>query len=141
MSLKQSAMSGIMQKEVMISKLDSQRLRERIALTKTTKESYALLNEISKAVIVEPQEIPADVVTMNSIVQFQFSKKAWEMQIVYPEDADIQKNKVSIFAPIAAAMIGYRKGDVVDWSVPGGNIQLEILNIIYQPEAAGDFHL
>ncbi|QHT67237.1 nucleoside diphosphate kinase regulator [Rhodocytophaga rosea] len=134
-------MSGIMQKEIILSKLDSQRLRERISLTKTTKESYALLNEISKAVIVEPQEIPADVVTMNSIVQFQYSKKAWEMQIVYPEDADIQKNKVSIFAPIAAALIGYKKGDVVDWSVPGGSIQLEILNIIYQPEAAGDFHL
>jgi regulator of nucleoside diphosphate kinase len=38
-------------------------------------------------------------------------------------------------------MIGYRKGDRITWSVPGGLKRLKIKRILYQPEAAGDFHL
>jgi regulator of nucleoside diphosphate kinase len=61
--------------------------------------------------------------------------------LVYPEEANIQENKISIFAPIAMALLGYKKGDIVNWPTPGGKIKIKIEDILYQPEAAGDFHL
>ena len=55
--------------------------------------------------------------------------------------ADMGKNKLSILAPIGAALLGYRVGDVIEWPVPSGTKSLRIEEIIYQPEAAGDLHL
>ncbi|HLO91903.1 MAG: nucleoside diphosphate kinase regulator [Chloroflexota bacterium] len=102
-----------------------------------------LMNELNRAVKVKPEKIPGDVVTMNSIVKLHNSKtnKVMEIQIVYPQDADISKNKVSIFAPVGTALLGNRKGTSVLWTTPAGSVELKILDIVYQPEANGDIDL
>ncbi|MBS1924246.1 MAG: GreA/GreB family elongation factor, partial [Bacteroidetes bacterium] len=64
-----------------------------------------------------------------------------QFQIVYPEQANIKENKISIFSPIATALIGYKVSDEVEWIVPAGLTRIRIDEIIYQPEAAGDFDL
>ena len=66
--------------------------------------------------------------------------KQVQFQIVYPEHADLKDHKISIFSPIATALIGYKVGDEVEWIVPSGLTQLRIDEIIYQPEAAGDYN-
>ncbi|GEO07367.1 RNA polymerase-binding protein Rnk [Adhaeribacter aerolatus] len=133
---------------LIISEKDALRLRERMhhfrqSSVNFTKEINKLTNELSRAQVVEPTQIPMDVVTMHSIIKLKYlqTDKELEMEIVYPEEADIKKNKISIFAPIATALLGYRKGDVIDWEVPSGKVQIRIEDILYQPEAAGDFHL
>ena len=63
------------------------------------------------------------------------------LTLVFPEDADLAENKVSVLAPIGMAMLGYRVGDVFEWQVPAGVSRLKVLEILYQPEAAGDYHL
>lgn len=106
-------------------------------------EAENLLNELHSGEIVEPEKIPGDVVTMNSIVKVRFmnSNKAIQIQIVYPDDANIRENKISIFSPVATALIGYRVKDEIDWIVPLGLTKLKIEEIVYQPEAAGNYYL
>lgn len=106
-------------------------------------EAENLLKELNSAEIVEPDEIPDDVVTMNSIVKISFlkTKKTVQFQIVYPDRANIKENKISIFSAVATALIGYRVSDEIEWIVPSGLTRLRIDEIIYQPEAAGDFDL
>jgi regulator of nucleoside diphosphate kinase len=102
-----------------------------------------LENELESATLLEPQQIPADVVTMNSVVKISFDGEntQQEFSIVYPEEADIRARKVSIFSPVATALIGFRVGDLIEWMVPGGLKKISIVGISYQPEAAGDYTL
>jgi regulator of nucleoside diphosphate kinase len=58
-------------------------------------------------------------------------------QIVFPKDADLARNRISVLAPIGTALLGYGAGDIVEWQVPAGIRRLQILAVEYQPEAAG----
>jgi regulator of nucleoside diphosphate kinase len=61
--------------------------------------------------------------------------------LVFPPKADIAHNKISVLAPIGTAMLGYRVGDTFNWPVPDGVRRLQVAQVLYQPEAAGDYHL
>lgn len=102
-----------------------------------------LEKEVLRAEVVSPKEIPENVVTMNSKITFQFIDSDDEMtyQLVFPEDANIDKGMISVLAPIGTALLGYRVGDVIEWQVPAGMTKVKIKKIHYQPEAAGDYHL
>lgn len=104
-------------------------------------ESARLLREMDGAELVDPSDIPGDVVTMNSIVKvfIQNSKKEMEFRLVYPKDANLKEGRVSVFSPIGAAVLGCRTGSEINWEVPAGFVKLNIREIKYQPEAAGDF--
>jgi len=99
--------------------------------------------ELRKAKVVAPKGIPHDVITMNTKVRVKDLGSGAEMvyQLVFPGDADVNQNKISILAPIGTALIGFRVGDTVEWAVPSGVKRIKIEEILYQPEAAGDFHL
>ena len=99
--------------------------------------------ELDRATIVEIDKPPQDIVTMNSKVCLKDvdTGKDEIYQVVYPEDADIEQNKISILAPIGTAILGYKVGDVIEWKVPAGVRRLKIKKILYQPEAAKDYHL
>ena len=102
-----------------------------------------LEKELNRGKIVEPKDIPKDVITMNSMVRLKDLDSGEEMMytLVFPGIADISKNKISILAPIGTALIGYRVGDIIEWKVPAGLRKLKVEEILYQPEAAGDYHL
>ena len=106
-------------------------------------EAATRIKEIQSASVVDPESIPSNVVTMNSIVQISFlnTKKTVEFQIVYPNQANVKENKISIFSPIATALIGYKAGDEIDWVVPAGITKIKIDAIVYQPEAAGHYNV
>jgi regulator of nucleoside diphosphate kinase len=80
---------------------------------------------------------------MNSIVKIRFLKtnKELKFQIVYPDQANIKENKISIFSPVATALIGYKVSDEIDWVVPSGMTRIRIEEIVYQPEAEGNYDL
>ena len=102
----------------------------------------ALSKELKRASIVPSEEIPVDVVTMNSLVRLRELKSSavMEITIVYPKDADLASRKISILAPVATAVLGCRVGDTVEWPAPHGTVTYSVEEIIYQPEAAGDLH-
>lgn len=135
-------------KKVTLTKNDYTRIYKAITDAKNSKtinsnEAEKLLSELSKAEIVPSEKIDKDVVTMNSEVKlfFENTQKEQSFKIVYPQDANLKENKISIFSPIATALIGYKIGEEIEWIVPGGMTKIKIVDLIYQPEAAGDFDL
>jgi regulator of nucleoside diphosphate kinase len=134
--------------KLILNRLDFLRIQKSIDNAKLVKsinsaEAESLLHELNSATIVEPEEIPSNVVTMNSIVKISFlnSNQQTQFQIVYPQQANLKEKKISIFSPIATALIGYQVGDEVEWIVPAGPTKIRIDEIIYQPESAGDYTL
>lgn len=131
-----------------MNRLDYARIKKSIIDLKQSRaispeELDKLNGELNAAKIVDPDKVPIDVVTMNSIVRIQFrnSGKVLQFKIVYPDEANLKENKISIFSPVATALLGYRAGDEVEWIVPGGVTKILIEEIVYQPEAAGHFNL
>lgn len=102
-----------------------------------------LAAELDRAVLMEPKDIPSDVITMNSKVRLYDieNNESLEYTLVFPEDADLKQGKISVLAPIGTAMLGYRVGDEFVWQTPGGPCRYKVEKILYQPEASGDYHL
>lgn len=102
-----------------------------------------LERELERGTELESTEIEPDVVTMNSTVRLTDldTNTSHLYTIVFPADADFEKGRISILSPLGTALLGYRAGDVVTWEMPRGTRQLRIEELVYQPEAAGDYHL
>lgn len=103
----------------------------------------ALLAELDRAEVVEPHEVPPDLVTMNSTVRFAIvdSGDVFCMTLVYPKDADGSAERVSVLAPVGSALLGLSVGDALEWPRPGGQVMtVRVLEVVYQPERAGEFH-
>jgi regulator of nucleoside diphosphate kinase len=102
-----------------------------------------LQKELDDAEIVASGDIPKEVITMNSQVCLldQDTQKEEMLTLVFPQEANISQGKISVLAPIGTAMLGYRVGEVFRWKVPTGERKLKVKKILYQPEAAGDYHL
>lgn len=99
----------------------------------------SLRQEMNRAMIMSPDEIPSDVVTMNSTVNIRdiHSQELSTYTLVYPKDADIASGKLSVLAPIGTAILGYKEGDVVQWQVPSGLVKFRIEEVVFQPERDG----
>lgn len=144
-------MKGTMTKEatIYINEVDLARLRKLIDLAREygndANRMYLdrLEGELGRAEVVNPIDIPKDVVTMRSTVRLKDLDNGKEMvySLVFPNEADVDEGKISVLAPVGTAMIGYRVGDVIEWEVPSGLRRLKVEEIIYQPEASGDYHL
>ena len=99
--------------------------------------------ELMRAEVVEPQEIPPTVVTMNSTVEFRVasSSEVFRLTLVYPKDVDASGGTISILAPVGSALLGLSEGDQIEWPKPGGgSLQVLIEKVVYQPERAGELH-
>lgn len=101
----------------------------------------ALTEELHRAVIVDPRNVPGDVITMNSRAEMRDleSDETVAFTLVFPSEANIDEEKISVLAPIGAGMLGYRVGDEFEWNVPGGLRRMKVTKVHYQPEAAGEF--
>ena len=124
------------------------RLKELVMVTrKLGKEDEEYLRELEgeldRGKIVKSKDIPNNVITMNSKVRLRDIDTQEEMVywLVFPDDADPNQDKISILAPIGTALIGYKAEDIIKWKVPDGIVKLKVKKILYQPEAAGDYHL
>src|SRR5688500_18499950 len=129
---------------LIISQADRERLEATVdsaQIDSGVREDYlaALEGELSRARVVPAGKVPADVVTLNSVVRLRDLDSAVteEYELVYPEDADITRHRVSVLAPIGTAILGYRLGDVTEWPVPAGRRRLRVEEVLYQPERAG----
>lgn len=82
-----------------------------------------LAEEMEKASLVNPEQIPADVITLNSTARLVDQEANEEMvyTLVFPEDADVAQGKISVLAPLGTAMLGYKTGDTFEWETPGGS--------------------
>ncbi|WP_256645364.1 nucleoside diphosphate kinase regulator [Thermomonas paludicola] len=132
---------------LLLSRVDVERIEDLLELPQfRALNTAALRQELARAELVEPQDVPADVITMNStakvrVISEDQGEHEYELTLVYPRDADGSGEKVSILAPVGSALLGLRVGSSIDWPMPGGrSARLHVLAIHYQPEAAGSLH-
>lgn len=130
-------------KNIVLTEPDYLRLRSLIDSSKhfrnhDAEHLDALDEELERATVVEPGEVAHNVVTMNSRVRVKDLGDGRELtyQIVFPGNADVAKNRISVLAPIGTGLLGYSAGTTVEWRVPSGVRRLRILAVEYQPEAA-----
>ncbi len=135
-------------KQLIINQLDAERIFYRIrngasASSQMPVNTSQLVAEINSGKQVAPQKVPPTVVTMHSrvLVRYLETGKTYEMELVYPEEANIKEHKISIFAPMATALLGYQEGDEIEWKLPSGPTYVVIEKILYQPESAGNYNL
>lgn len=104
--------------------------------------SESLLEELNRANIVEPKDVPPDVVTMNSRISFMDDHgDEWAYWLVFPEDADLTQNRISILSPVGCALLGYQTGDKILLPTPRGRHMMTVKQVVYQPEREGRFDL
>ncbi len=144
--LKEHMGGAMSERRLFVTEYDMKRLRELLAVKKRHGAEKAehlreLEGELDKATVVKSCDIPNDVITMNSTIRLLDLDTAEKIKytLVFPDHADSDSGRISILAPIGTALIGYRKGDIILWRVPGGEVRLKVLDILYQPEAAGHY--
>ncbi len=129
---------------IYITEADMRRLRPLIEGMKNSRDDLrGLQAELENARVVQPADVPSDVITMNSKARLRDLDTGEEMvfTLVFPGNADIEHDKISVVAPIGTAMLGHRVGDEFSWEVPAGSVRLRVEDVLYQPEAAGHYHL
>jgi regulator of nucleoside diphosphate kinase len=134
------------ERRILVTETDLERLERLIALQRRRESSAcdALDEELARAEVVPSREIPPEVVTMNSRARFVDEDRGEEMEVtlVYPPDADATQGRVSVLAPVGAALLGLTVGQSIEWPLPhGGTRRMRVSAVVYQPEAAGDLHL
>ncbi len=136
-------------KQIFITRYDMVRLTDLINVYRSLQQHQlenhlvTLEQELSCAKIVRPREVPSDVITMNSRVRIlnHSVQKLYLFTLVFPTDAK-QRERISILDPLGTAMLGHRVGDTFAVTLPSGEKTLyQVEDVLYQPEASGDFHL
>lgn len=134
---------------IYITELDRQRLEKLIELAgeRSRRANHLYLarleEELERAETVAPEEVPSDVITMRSRVRLRDLDTGGELvyTLVFPSEANFDEGRLSVLAPVGTAMLGYRVGDSIEWEVPSGRRRLKVEELLYQPEAAGDYNL
>ena len=126
-----------------ITSHDKRLLEELLAETEALRpesrsDLKAVTEELKRALVVAPDKVPQDVITMHSraeLVDLDTGETAI-YNLVFPSQANIEAGNISVLAPVGAAMLGYRVNDEFDWQVPDGVRRMRVKQIHYQPEAA-----
>ena len=130
-----------MKPKIVISSRDAQKL-ECLLASLPDREFPArddLEAELARARIIDPQQMPPGVVTMNSTVRFRIesSAKAFVLTLVYPDEVDANGRTISILAPVGSALLGLTQGDQIEWPKPGGGVlRVVVEEVVDQPERA-----
>lgn len=134
-------------KSLVITEADFDRLNGLIG-SRQGRVAYGALTEhlraeLGRGKVVPPTGAPKSLVTMNSRVRIRDLKtdRPETYTLVFPHEADIGKGLLSVLAPLGTALLGATVNDVVELTTPGGIRRIKVEKILYQPEAAGDFHL
>lgn len=101
-------------------------------------------DDLDAATIVPSRQVSPDVVTMYSQVLLldPATGQRSKLALCYPADAEPGAGFVSVLAPVGWSLLGLRVGCVAHWPTPAGDERAaEILAILFQPEASGDYSM
>lgn len=136
------------ERHIYITTHDLKRLEELLAVAGTfnyrdRNDLKSLESELRRAQVVAPQAVPPKVVTMNSKVALRDLDDGSEThyRLVFPAESNVEGGDLSVMSPIGTAILGYSEGETIEWDVPAGRRRIRIEKVLYQPEAAGQYHL
>ncbi len=134
-----------MDKRIVLSKQDLMRLRALFgtyaSLPVMDRENLLdLREEIERASIVDAEQLPADVVTLDSSVLVRDVETGLcsTYSVVLPSQADLSAGRVSVLAPLGTALLGFREGDEVEWHMPRGLRRLKIETVMQAQKSPDD---
>lgn len=139
--------NNVMEKRMVVTVNDYKRLNGLVefsqAKSKVPLIVDKLISGLKNARMFPQEDIPGNVVTMNSRVLLTeiTSGRQSEITISYPDDADSIEGRVSILSPVGVALLGKSQGHIASWRIPGGWGEFRIERVTYQPEAAGHYYL
>lgn len=95
------------------------------------KEGKPLSDELNRAIVIKEEELNKKIIRLGSEIEFLVMKteRKMKIQLVLPEESNLQQQKISIFAPLGTALIGFSENDEVEWEMPGGKMLLKIINV------------
>ena len=129
---------------IVLSSLDMDRIEALLEKNQTPFPGRDVLEaELDRADVLDPKDMPPNVVTMNSTVRFTMLEigKTSTLTLVYPKEMDGSDSKVSIFAPVGIALLGLAVGDELQMPSATGKVTTVRVDAIdYQPENAGELH-
>ncbi len=111
-----------------------------LALLRKLRPHDELQRELERAIVLSSEAVPRDVVTMNSRVLYvdETTGERRLVKIVYPMEADASAGKISVLAPVGAALLGLSIGQAIEWGFPDGTRRrLRVEDVSYQPESSG----
>jgi regulator of nucleoside diphosphate kinase len=121
---------------IVITRTDAARLRDLLAARARVQldqdHLHELAEELEQARIAEPDEVPADVITLHTRVRVLdlVSGERQELTLVLPRESDAGAGRISVLAPLGTALLGYRVGDEVQWRMPGGLRRLRVESVL-----------
>lgn len=100
-------------------------------ITFNKRDAEELEGELKKAKVVDKEELPVDVVRLNStvVIREEDENEVMQLTVVTPEKANIKHKLISIMSPIGTALIGFRKGQQISWRVPTGLKTFTIVDV------------
>jgi regulator of nucleoside diphosphate kinase len=119
-------------RHIVITTSDAASLRGLLAKQATAERDQDRLDELGaeleRAFIAEQNDVPRDVVTMRARVHVLDLKSGErrDLVLVFPWESDLAAGRISVLAPLGTALLGYREGDEVEWTMPGGVRRLRI---------------
>ena len=129
--------------DIFVTTLDAARLSR---VLKTFHQSFYgpitgfLASELSRAIIVEPKDVPRQVVTMGTRARFKLNRSAEadDGTLVFPGFEEGLLGRISVLSPDGSALIGMREGETMVWNgLDGRKNSLTVLKVVYQPEVNG----
>ena len=100
-------------------------------------KDHPLLEELGRAIVVPAERMAPEIVRINSRVTYvdESNGVSRSVELVFPEEADVDQGKVSVLAPVGSALLGLSVGDTIDWPFPNGmERRLKVVSTI-PPEA------
>jgi regulator of nucleoside diphosphate kinase len=126
--------------ERLLSELDHVRLSR--LLNAHTPQQGPLQALLDAADLLPPQQLPADVVTMNSEVEVLGPQPGLRQRLTlcYPAEASPEQGRISVLSPVGLSLLGRAVGDEISWHAGHGSAGRMLIQALpYQPEASGDY--
>jgi regulator of nucleoside diphosphate kinase len=123
---------------ILISKAEEKRLTAiaTAASQRVPEASAALLSELERADVLPETAMPADVVRIGSIIEFEVDDgRRLKVQLVLPENADINAGRISILTPVGAALIGLSPSQAMEWSGNDGKERVLTVLAVSRPQS------
>lgn len=97
-----------------------------------SKEIGQLADELGKADIVSDKKLEDDIIKINSVFEAEdtATRKKWKFMLTLPQLANLKDQKISVFSPLGVALIGFKKGMIIQWVLPGGLKKIRILDVV-----------
>jgi len=127
--------------KIILSEQDLNRLETMLeGQVKLTPTMLQLEDELARADVLNPQDIPANVVTMHARARVNIAGQSSEITLVYPHEFKGEAGQLNVVAPVGAAILGLAEGETIEWPQPDGQLmKVTVEKVLYQPEQEGDY--